>query len=99
MGRTDFLERAGDGCRIWIDASPGASRSEVVGVNEWRKALQVRIGARPREGEANDELLRFLSEKLGIPRRAVSLVRGEKSSAKAVEVPLTPEEVRRRLGV
>jgi uncharacterized protein (TIGR00251 family) len=99
MGRTDFLERVGDRCRIWIDASPGASRSEVVGVSQWRRALQVKIGAQPRDGEANEELLRFLSEKIGVPRRDVVLVRGERSSSKLVEVPLAEDEVRRRLGV
>jgi len=99
MDRSDFLEPSGNGCRIWIDASPGAARSEVAGVNEWRRALQVRIGAQPREGEANEELIRFLAEKLGLPRRSIVLVRGERSSTKLVEVPLGTEEVRRRLGV
>lgn len=99
MERSDFIEPSGDRCRIWIDASPGAARTEVTGVNQWRKALQVRIGAPPREGEANDELVRFLAEKLGVPRRNVVLVKGERSSSKLVEVSLGVEEVRRRLGV
>lgn len=99
MERTDFLEPSEGGCRIRIDASPGAARSEIVGVNEWRKALQVRIGARPREGEANEELLRFLSEVLRVPRRSIVLVRGERSSTKVVEAPLPVEEARKRLGV
>lgn len=99
MDRRDFLEPCADGCRIWIDASPGAERSEVEGVNQWRMALQVRIGARAREGEANAELVRFLAERLDVPRRKVAVVKGERSSTKVVEVPLTVDEVRRRLGV
>ncbi|MGD9963717.1 MAG: DUF167 domain-containing protein [Thermoplasmata archaeon] len=99
MDRKDFVEPCGEGCRIWIDASPGADRSEVQGVNQWRKALQVRVGAQAREGEANAELVRFLAERLDVPRRKVEIVKGERSSTKLVEVPLTVEEVRRRLGV
>ncbi len=99
MERRDFIEPSGEGCRIWIDASPGAPRSEVTGVNQWRVALQVRIGAQPKDGAANEELVRFLAEKLGIPRRKVVLVRGERSSTKVLEVPLDADEVRKRLGV
>ncbi len=99
MGRRGFVEPSGGGCRIWIDASPGAQETAVEGVNEWRKALQVRIGAQPREGEANEELVRFLSERLGVPRKDVVIVRGARSGTKLVEVPLSPEEAARRLGV
>ena len=99
MERRDFLEPCGDGCRIWIDASPGAQRSAVEGVNQWRMALQVRVGAEAREGEANEELVRFLAERLDVPRRKVVIVRGERSSTKLVEVPLGTDEVRKRLGV
>jgi len=99
MERRDFLEPSGDGCRIWIDASPGASRSEVTGINQWRAALQVRIGAQPKDGAANDELVRFLAERLDIPKRKVIIVRGERSSTKVLEVPLSVDDVRRRLGV
>lgn len=99
MERRDFLEPHGDGCRVWIDASPGAATSEVEGVNQWRMALRVRIGAQPKDGAANDELVRFLAERLRVPRRSVVLVKGERSSTKVVEVPLGPDEVRRRLGL
>lgn len=99
MERSDFIEPAGDGCRIWIDASPGAARTEVTGVNRWRRALQVKIAAPPREGEANDELIRFLAQVLGVPRRSIVLVKGERSSSKLVQVPIDGDEARRRLGV
>lgn len=99
MERRGFVEPRGDGCRIWIDASPGARETAVEGVNQWRRALQVRVGAPAQEGEANEELVRFLSERLGVPRRDVVIVRGGRSTTKLVEVPLPPDEARRRLGV
>ena len=99
MERRDFIEPSSEGCRIWIDASPGAPRSEITGINQWRAALQVRIGAQPKDGAANEELIRFLAEKLDIPRRRVVLVKGERSSTKILEVSLDVDEVRKRLGV
>ncbi len=99
MERDDVLEDHGDTCRLWVDASPGAERSELMGINRWRMALQVRVGARPREGEANEELVRVLAERLGVPRRGIRIVRGERSSTKLLELPLTADEARRRLGV
>ena len=44
------------------------------------------IAAPPREGEANAELLDFLSGVLGIKKSALSLPRGSKSRDKIVAV-------------
>jgi uncharacterized protein (TIGR00251 family) len=79
------------GCALTIDASPGASRSEIVGVNRWRGALRVKIAAAAREGEANEELVRFLAEKLSVPRKSVKILSGGRSSVKTIFVPLTAE--------
>jgi uncharacterized protein (TIGR00251 family) len=97
MKSKGFLQAKGSGCSITIDASPGAAKTEIVGVNQWRGALQVKIAAEPRDGAANDELLRFLSERLSVPRDSIRLLRGEKSSLKVVTVPLPVEQVDRLL--
>jgi len=48
----------------------------------------------------NEALIRFLAERLGVPRAAVSLARGHAGRDKIVHVAgLPPEEVARRLGV
>jgi len=61
-------------------------------------ALKVKVHAPALEGRANDALLEFLSEKLGLPRRAVALVRGDKSRYKVVRITgLTLPEARARL--
>ena len=97
MGDKSFARPEGRGCVISIDASPGASRTMVIGVNEWRAALQVKIAAPPRDGEANEELLRFLSEKLSVPRNDLRMLRGQRSSSKTVYVPLPQERAVRLL--
>lgn len=79
----------GSGCTVTIEASPGAAKSEITGLNEWRAALQVRIAAEAREGAANEELIRFLAEKLGVAKNDVTIVRGERSSKKVVYLPVS----------
>ena len=75
---------------------PNAPRNEVVG---WLgAALKVKVHAPALEGRANDELLDFLAETLGVPRRDVTLLRGDKSRQKLVRIAgLDAATVRTRL--
>lgn len=82
--------------RFEVHAKPRAKRSRVVGPRG--DALEVSLAAPPVDGAANEELVRTLAEALGVPRRHVSLVRGDASRHKLVEVTgLSAEEVRARL--
>ena len=92
------VEPAPTGCRILIHAQPRASRSELAGCHG--DALKVRLRAPPVDGAANEELRRFLAERLGVPAGAVRLLRGESGRRKVVEVTgLDPVEAIRRLGL
>ena len=46
----------------------------------------IRLSAPPVEGAANEALVAFLSDALGIPRRDITIVAGEKSRDKRVRV-------------
>jgi len=71
-------------CTLELKTIPNAPRNEVVG---WLgTALKVKVHAPALEGRANDELLGFLAEKLGLPRRAVTLLCGDKSRQKIVRI-------------
>jgi uncharacterized protein (TIGR00251 family) len=60
----------------------------------------VKVHAPPVEGRANDALCAFLADTLGLPRRAVVLVRGDTSRQKTVRIEgLALAAVRQRLGV
>jgi len=84
--------------RLEVRVLPRASREELAGFDETGR-LRIRLTAPPVEGEANRALLRFLAARLGVPRRRVSLVRGESSRNKVIEVEgMEIEELRRRLG-
>lgn len=98
MRLVDYAKDHGDHCTITVDASPGASRTEIVGTNPWRKALQIRIAAPAKNGEANAELVRFLAEKLSVPTSSVRLVRGERASLKIVQLPVPAARALKMLG-
>ena len=71
-------------CRLAIKAIPNAPRNAVAG---WLgDTLKVKVHAPALEGRANDELCEFLAETLQLHRRAVSLVQGDKSRQKLVQI-------------
>ena len=49
-------------------------------------AILIRLNAPPVDGAANDALIAFLSDALGVPQRDITLVAGEKSRDKRVQV-------------
>lgn len=89
---------ASPSCTLAIKAIPNAPRSEVAG---WLgDALKIKIQAPPVEGRANDALCEFLADRLDLPRRAVTVLRGDTSRQKLVRIDgLSLEAARARLGV
>jgi uncharacterized protein (TIGR00251 family) len=82
-------------CTLELKTIPNAPRDEIAG---WLgDALKVKVHAPALEGRANDALLVFLAKGLGVPRRAVTLLRGDKSRHKVVRITgLTLAEVKAR---
>ena len=84
-------------CRLEVKVIPGASRDEVAGT--MGNAVKIKLRAPPVEGRANEALVEFLSEQLDLPRRAISLERGETSRQKLLRIEgLDLAAVRARLG-
>jgi uncharacterized protein len=79
-----WCRRDRNGWLLAIHAQPGARKSAIAGLHG--DALKVKLAAPPVEGRANDELLRFVSDALGVPRSAVRIERGETSRKKWVRV-------------
>ena len=79
-----------------IHVQPRARRTEVVGLHG--DAVKVRLAAPPVDGAANDELVRFLAERLGVARAAVEIVGGATGRRKMVRVAgIDAERVKARL--
>jgi uncharacterized protein (TIGR00251 family) len=67
-----------------IHAQPGAKRTEVAGMHG--DCLKIRLAAPAVEGRANDTLVAFLAASFGVPRRNVTLVRGETGRRKTLRI-------------
>lgn len=76
------LRTGPDGVVLDLSVVPGAKRTEAVGLHDG--ALRLRLAAPPVEGKANDALLAWLAQELGLPRRSVQLLRGASSRRKQV---------------
>ncbi|HWP98035.1 MAG TPA: DUF167 domain-containing protein [Syntrophomonadaceae bacterium] len=84
--------------RMEVKVQPKASRNQILG--EWEGALKVRLTAPPVEGEANQALLTFLAAELHISRRNISILRGESSRQKLLQIEgIRKEELLERLGM
>ncbi len=70
--------------RLQLRIVPNAKRDEVVG--ERGDAVKIKVAASALEGKANEALLGFLAEILRLHRRDLSLVAGEKSRDKLIEI-------------
>ena len=82
--------------RLKLRIVPNAKRNEVTG--EHGDAVKIKVAAPAIEGKANEALLEFIAEKLGIHRRNLTLIAGEKSRDKLIEIAgLDAMEARGRL--
>lgn len=61
-----------------------SSKNSIDGI--YLDRIKVRVASPPEKGKANKELIRFISEKLEMPRKNIKIIAGEKSSLKALEV-------------
>lgn len=84
-----FIQPTCQGYMLLVHVVPGASRTEVAGLHGGR--LKVRVAAPPEKGAANEELLAFLSRRLGVPKKAMQIL-GTQSRSKTVVIhDLSPE--------
>lgn len=88
----------GGGVRLAVQIAANAKKTEVVGALD--DALKIRLQAQPIEGKANEALVRWLAQSLGVARTAVTLTHGHTNKRKLLDIRsavLTPEAVIRTL--
>lgn len=79
-----------------IKVIPNAPRNQIDGWQE--KVLKVRIATVPEKGKANEELISFLAEVLGIAKSRIRLVLGGTSRIKRVDIEgLSTDEIEQRI--
>lgn len=83
--------------RIAVKVHPRAKRTAITG--RLGAAYKLDLKAPPVDGKANEECIRFLAEKLGVPRSAVRIVQGVSARMKVLEIEgVEMSEVAGRLG-
>ena len=82
---SDWLRVAVDGrITLTLHIQPGAKKTEFCGLHG--DALKIRLAAPPVDGKANEALIRFVADALGLPKSAVELKSGLTSRRKVLEV-------------
>ncbi|MDR2677179.1 MAG: DUF167 domain-containing protein [Puniceicoccales bacterium] len=69
---------------IDVVVAPNASQSCIMPFSQF--PLRVRLKASPREGRANDELIKILSRKLSVPQRNFYIIAGKTSRRKKIKI-------------
>ncbi|PIU91984.1 MAG: YggU family protein [Anaerolineae bacterium CG_4_9_14_0_8_um_filter_58_9] len=73
------------GAALAVRVTPRASRNEIFGVlNDG--TVKIHLTAPPVEGQANEALLKFLSEVLGVPVSRLDIVAGKTGRDKLVSI-------------
>lgn len=91
----EIQEKEG-GVTLRVRVVPRASKTAFVG--EIDGAAKIRIASPPVDGAANDELIRFLSKFLDVPRSVVEIIGGHTSKSKIIRVAgITADAVRTKL--
>lgn len=72
------------GVRIAVHVQPRAAATAVAGLHG--DAIKLRIAAPPVDGAANEAIVAFVAETLGVPRRAVAITAGAAGRRKTVTV-------------
>jgi uncharacterized protein (TIGR00251 family) len=73
------------GSALAVRVTPRASRNEIVELLE-DGTIKVRIAAPPSDNEANETLINFLSEVLGVPKSRLDIVAGASGRDKLVAI-------------
>ena len=73
------------GAAIAVRVTTRASKNQIVGaLNDG--TVKIRVTAAPTEGQANDELVKFLSDVLDVPKSRIEIVAGATGRDKLISV-------------
>ena len=72
-----------DGILVDIEVSPKSKKFEIIGYNEWREKIEIRIKSVPQKGKANQEIVKEFEE---LTKNKVEIVSGFKSQHKTLKI-------------
>ncbi|MBI5680672.1 MAG: YggU family protein [Methanobacterium sp.] len=77
------LTETEDGVLVDIEVSPKSKKFEIVGYNEWREKIEIRLKSPPLKGKANKEIVNEFEK---ITKSHVEIVSGFKSQHKTLKI-------------
>jgi uncharacterized protein (TIGR00251 family) len=87
-----------EGVMFIVKVVPGSSRTQIAG--PMGQMLKIKVAAAPEKGKANDCLIDFLAEKLGIRKNAIAIVSGHTSPIKQIRIEaMTSDKITQQLGL
>jgi uncharacterized protein (TIGR00251 family) len=85
------------GAALSVRVTPRARKTEVAGIRD-DGTLKVRVTSPPVDGKANEALVKFLAEILGVRKRSIEIVAGHRGLDKLVSIlDMTAEEAEKRI--
>lgn len=93
-----FISDWEDGIRLEVKVQPRASRNQIAGFQDGH--LRVKLTAPPVDGEANQGLIAFMAQTLGVSKRDVIILRGETARLKLIGIHgISKPEAEKKLGI
>ncbi len=91
MGTSCLVRDSERGVLLTVHVQPNAGRTECVGVHG--DAIKIRIAARPIQGAANEELIRFIADRCSLARTHIQIQGGAETRRKRLCVRGVTAEV------
>ena len=77
---------------------PGSSKTSICGYLDGM--VKIKVSAAPEKGKANQCLTKFLAKQLGVKKKAVRVISGQRGPVKNIEVlGISTEELETKLGL
>ena len=81
---------------IDVKVLPRSSKDAIIGKKDG--VYKIKLTAPAIEGKANKALLKLLAKKLGLPKREIRIITGERSRIKSIQInSLTFEQIKKLL--
>lgn len=74
----------GKGVRVYITVSPKSSKNEIVRISEGE--YKAKITAAPVDGQANEALIKLLSQHFKVAKSLIKIVGGKTAKRKIVDI-------------
>ena len=79
-----FAQKQGGALLLSVYIQPNANETVIVGLHDDR--LKIKITTLPVDGAANKSLCEYIAKELSIPKKNVSVIKGEASRKKTLKI-------------